>query len=57
MRTLSTQPKNVLIPVSIFVSGQVIKARAVVLYSYGMEGGTFRIGQLTALERQKILLA
>jgi DNA-binding response OmpR family regulator len=42
LRTLSSQPKNALIPVRIFIKDREIRAKAMVLYSHAMEEGTFR---------------
>jgi CheY-like chemotaxis protein len=42
VRTLYPQPKNALTPVRITIKGREIEAKAVVLYSYTMEGGPFK---------------
>jgi CheY-like chemotaxis protein len=42
VRTLSPHPKDALIPVKIFIKDREIRARAIVLYIQGMEGGAFK---------------
>lgn len=42
LRTLSPQPKDARVPVRIFINEREIRAKAVVLYTCPLEGGSFR---------------
>jgi len=42
VRTLYPQPRNALTPIRIFIGNREIHAKAVVLYSFTMEGGPFK---------------